>query len=82
MEVSEIFQRAQERGEQPETYDPDQLVIDVEHLLRSRGLNPDAGTRRGMASGAAGSLLRAFGILPAADYSKIDRLNAPDPDER
>jgi CubicO group peptidase (beta-lactamase class C family) len=44
--------------------------------LRERGLDPDlppSTGRAGMAVGAAGSLLRAFGILPASDTTAIDR---------
>lgn len=85
MDSGAMMRRAYERGEQLETYDPDQLVVDVRELLKARGLHPELppGTgRMGMAAGATGMLLRAFGILPAADYTTIDRLNAPNPDER
>jgi hypothetical protein len=78
----EIIRTARRRGQRPETYDPSQLVADVRMLLRERGLHPDASGHGGMAAGAAGMLLRAFGILPACDERAIDRLNAPDPEER
>jgi hypothetical protein len=67
-----------EKGIPAESYDPNQLMVDVEHLLRERGLHPDAAGRAGLAVGGAGSLLRAFGILPAGDVRMIDRRNAPD----
>ena len=82
MEISEIFRQARERGEVPEVYDPDQLVTDVAQLLRDKGLNPVSEGHMGMATGAAGMMLRAFGILPAGDEYTIDRHNAPDPDQR
>jgi hypothetical protein len=80
-----MMRRAHERGEQLETYDPDQLIVEVRELLEARGLHPQLppGTGRvGMAAGASGMLLRAFGLLPAAPITTIDRINAPDPDER
>lgn len=73
---------AHTRGEHAQTYDPNQLVRDVADLLRAHGLNPDATGYMGMATGAAGKLLRAYGIVPAGDYTSIDRLNAPDPETR
>lgn len=85
MDSAEMIRRAYENGQQLETYDPNQLVADVQRLLSELGLHPElpAGTgRAGMAAGAAGMLLRAFGILPAGDYTAIDRPNAPDPDSR
>ncbi|MEN3308810.1 MAG: hypothetical protein V7603_5012 [Micromonosporaceae bacterium] len=79
MDSSAMLRRAAERGEQLETYDPDKLVADVRALLYAHGLDPQLppGTgRAGMASGAAGMLLRAFGILPAADQGLyFDRTN-------
>jgi len=78
----EIIRTARLRGERPETYDPGQLVAEVRMLLRERGLHPDPAGHGGMAAGAAGMLLRAFGILPACDERAIDRLNAPDPEQR
>lgn len=85
MDSGAMMRRAYERGERLESYDPDKLLADVQGLLRERGLHPELppGTgRTGMAHGASGMLLRAFGILPAGDYTSIDRLNAPDPDTR
>jgi hypothetical protein len=82
MEISEIFREARARGEQPQTYDPNQLVLDVRDLLFERGLRPDIYTHGGAASGAAGMMLRALGILPACDERAIDRPNGPDPDMR
>lgn len=61
-----------------ESYDPNQLVVDVEEFLRAKGLHPDATGQMGMAGGGAGMMLRAFGIFPAGDYTTIDRRNAPD----
>jgi hypothetical protein len=64
---------------------PPDLVAAVRDLLTARGLHPDLPPvtgRKGMALGAAGKLLRARGIVPAVDYTCIDRPNAPDPDER
>jgi hypothetical protein len=47
-------------------YDPNQLVRDVEGLLRAYGLNPHvAEGKAGEALGGAGMLLRAMGITPA-----------------
>jgi hypothetical protein len=63
-----------------EIYDPNVLVVEIQKLLRDHGLHPDSGGRAGMALGACGNLLRAFGILPASDLTTIDRLNAPDAD--
>lgn len=85
MDSGAMLRRAYERGEQLETYDPNQLVADVRELLRERGLHPELPPntgRAGMAAGAAGTLLRAFGILPAGDYTTIDRVSAPDPESR
>ncbi|GAA3759578.1 hypothetical protein GCM10022225_51320 [Plantactinospora mayteni] len=85
MDASAMLRRAHERGEQLEKYDPNQLVSEVAGLLRERGFHPElpAGTgRAGMAAGAAGMMLRAFGILPAGDVTSIDRVNAPDPESR
>lgn len=81
MDSGAIMRRAFERGETAETYDPNILVRDVANFLESRGLNPQIppGTgRAGMAMGAAGMLLRAFGIVPAGDWRVRDRVNAPD----
>ena len=61
-----------------EAYAPDELVRNVEELLRGHGLHPDATGNLGMAHAGAGMLLRALGILPAGDYRQIDRRNAPD----
>ena len=82
MDSSAMLRRAHERGERLETYDPNKLVGDVAAVLESHGLHPDVTSRAGMAAGATGMLLRAFGIVPACDYTSIDRLNAPDPDSR
>ena len=85
MDSGAIMRRAHERGEQVQTYDPDRLVRDVAALLEGQGLSPGTppgSGRPGMAAGAAGMLLRAFGILPAADWDVRDRPNAPDPDSR
>jgi hypothetical protein len=85
MDSAAIVHRAQEAGVQIETYDPAQLVQDIAELLRARGLHPDmpSGTgRAGTATGASGQLLRAFGILPAADWRVRDRVEAPDPESR
>jgi hypothetical protein len=85
MDSGAMQRRAHASGARLDTYDPDQLVADVAELLTQRGLYPDLppGTgRAGMAAGAAGGLLRAFGILPAGNHTAIDRRNAPDPDSR
>ena len=82
MDIADIFRQARERGKEPEAYDPNQLVIDVAEMLRDKGFSPSYEGRAGMASGAAGMMLRAFGILPAGDEYTIDRHNAPDADER
>jgi hypothetical protein len=85
MDAGSMLRRAHEQGKRLERHDPNQLVREVADLLRHRGLHPElpAGTgRAGMAAGAAGMLLRAFGILPAGDVTSIDRINAPDPCSR
>jgi hypothetical protein len=82
MDAGALVRRAHELGLELQSYDPNQLVVDVEDLLRRRGLSPDSHGRRGMAVGASGALLRAFGILPAGSSQLIDRLNARDVDER
>ncbi|NUR59415.1 MAG: hypothetical protein HOV87_12215 [Catenulispora sp.] len=82
MDIAEIYRSAAERGEPVETYGPDALVAEVAELLRAKGLHPDAAGRMGAATGGAGMMLRAFGIVPADDHTVIDRHNAPDPDER
>ncbi|HKT01330.1 MAG TPA: hypothetical protein VJT31_17535 [Rugosimonospora sp.] len=85
MDTGAMLRRAHERGTRLESHDPDQLVADVYALLESKGLHPDLppGTGRyPMAAGAAGQLLRAFGILPAGDHTTVDRVNAPDPQSR
>jgi hypothetical protein len=85
MDATAMVRRANERGARLETYDPNQLVGDVQDLLRERGLDPDLPPdtgRAAMATSAAGMLLRAFGILPATDHTTIDRLSASDADER
>lgn len=85
MDFGAMVHRAYERGEQPEEYDPNKLIAEVQELLEARGLHPQlpSGTGRlGMAAGASGMLLRAFGILPAAPVTSNDRVNAPDPDTR
>lgn len=85
MDSGAIMRRAHHRGERAEVFDPDYVVEAVREFLTSRGLHPDlpADTGRSpMATTAAGMLLRAFGIVPGADYNVIDRHNAPDPHER
>jgi hypothetical protein len=85
MDSGAIARRAAARGERAETYDPDRLIGEVMDLLRHRGLHPalPPGTGRlAMATGASGKLLRAFGIVPAGDFTVIDRLDAPDPESR
>jgi hypothetical protein len=85
MDSGAMMRRASEHGEQMETYDPDRLIQEVAEMLRERGLHPELPTgtgRAGMAAGASGMLLRAFGILPAGDWQVRDRINAPDPDSR
>jgi hypothetical protein len=85
MDSTHMMRQAYERGVVLEMYDPDKLIGEIQDLLYERGLNPDLPPRTGrvgMAAGASGMLLRAFGILPAGDYTTIDRLNAPDPDSR
>jgi len=77
-DAADIIRRAHARGEQPQAYDPHQLVKDVAGLLRERGLSPDKYGRAGMATAAAGMLLRAFDILPATDYSTIDTASDPE----
>lgn len=83
MDATAMIRRAHERGAVLQTYDPNNLVGEIQDLLRERGLDPDLPPdtgRAGMATGAAGMLLRALGILPASDYSTIDRLDSLDPD--
>jgi hypothetical protein len=85
MDMLAMVRRAYARGEALESFDPDLLVVQVRALLRERRANSDLppGTGRGgMAVGAAGMMLRALGILPAGDYTTIDRRNAPDPESR
>lgn len=85
MDAGAMVRRAYERGETLEEHDPNQLVQDVAELLRQQGLHPELppGTGRlGMATGAAGMLLRAFGILPAANWRVRDQVNCPDPESR
>lgn len=85
MSSGAIMRRAAARGRRAETFDPEDLVDAVEALLAARGLHPEPPRDQGlggMASGAAGMLLRSFGIVPAGDFRQIDRLNAPDPDDR
>ena len=82
MDAGAMMRRAHANGITLQSYDPNQLVTDVVSLLRQRGLDPDADGRPGTATGAAGTLLRALGILPAGDYTMIDRRNAPDSDDR
>jgi hypothetical protein len=81
-DISALYLAAHSRGEQVQAYDANVLVREVADLLRERGLAPDATGYMGMATGAAGKLLRAFGIVPAMDYRALDRLNAPDPETR
>lgn len=81
-ESSEIIREAAARGERHETYDPNHLISDVRELLNKKGLHPNATGHLGMALGGAGMLLRAFGIVPNSDFTSIDRINAPDPDDR
>lgn len=85
MDAGAIMRRAYERGERAEVFDPDEVVEAVRELLTSRGLHPDLPAnsgRRPMAAAAAGLILRAFGIVPAGDYTLIDRHNAPDANDR
>ena len=63
-------------------YDPNQLVADVRNLLQSKGLRPDATGRLGVATGAAGNLLRAFGIAPLGGPTTIDRHESRGSDTR
>jgi len=65
-----------------DSYDPNQLIADVRDLLRSKGLQPDATGYLGVATGAAGTLLRAFGIAPLGGPTTIDRHEACDSDTR
>jgi len=82
MDSTALIRRANDLGIELQTFDPNRLVVEVEDLLRRHGLSPDSQGRTGMAVGAAGTLLRAFGILPASDHDVIDRPNAPDADDR
>lgn len=85
MDSTSMIRRAHQRGVGLDAYDPNYLVGEIEDLLRAKGLDPDvppATGRVGMATSAAGLLLRAFGILPASDYTSIDRTSASDPDSR
>jgi hypothetical protein len=82
MDSIALIRRASELGIELQSYDPNRLVVEVEELLHRHGLSPDQQGRAGMAVGAAGTLLRALGILPAGDHRTIDRPNAPDADDR
>jgi hypothetical protein len=85
LDSTALLRRANTTTARVETYDPNQLVQDIANLLQQRGLQPHlpAGSgRSGIAHGAAGTLLRAFGILPASTYTTIDRINAPDTEDR
>ena len=85
MDTGAMIKRAAETGQQLEKYDPNRLVRDIAALLEAKGLHPELppGTGRlGSASGAAGALLRAFGILPLGGVEAIDRPNATDPESR
>lgn len=79
---SAIIESAANRGERHETYDPNQLVREIREFLTDKGLHPDATGHLGMAVGGAGMLLRAFGIVPSSDFTTVDRINAPDPEDR
>lgn len=81
-ESATIIKDAADRGERYETYDPNHLVREIRDLLMERGLHPNATGHLGMALGAAGTLLRAFGIVPSSDFTTVDRINAPDPQDR
>ena len=81
-ESSAIIAAAAARGCQAETYDPNHLIDDVREFLVRKGLHPDASGHLGMALGGAGMLLRAFGIVPASSFTSVDRVNAPDPEDR
>ncbi|MGW5684619.1 hypothetical protein [Nonomuraea sp. NPDC003754] len=49
-------------------YDPSHLVLEVQVLLRERGLDLEAAPGdSGMAAAGAGMLLRALGVTPAVD---------------
>jgi hypothetical protein len=78
----DLILQSRAAGIELESYDPNQLVYDVQELLRSKGLHPDATDRMGAAGANASWLLRAFGILPACNYTAIDRPNALDPESR
>jgi hypothetical protein len=65
-----------------DSYDPNQLVADVRNLLQSKGLRPNATGHLGVAIGAAGTLLRAFGIAPLGGITTIDRHESHDSDTR
>lgn len=80
MDAGEIIRNAHERGEQVQTYDPGVLVREVEQLLRDRGLRLNLTGRVGMAHGAAGMMLRAFGVVPSTGYTGLDRIHASYPD--
>jgi hypothetical protein len=82
MDAGAMLRRARAASIKLETYNPEQLVVEVQAFLLRKGLHPDATGRGGMAGGAAGQLLRAFNILPAMDHTTIDRHNALDPESR
>ena len=65
-----------------DSYDPNQLVADVRDLLHAKGLRPNPTGSLGAATGAAGHLLRAFGIAPLGGPATIDRHDSHDPDTR
>ena len=85
LDSTALLHRANMNTAPLQAYDPNQLVHDIADLLQQRGLEPHLPTgtgHRGIAHGAAGTLLRAFGILPATDHTTIDRTNAPDAEDR
>jgi hypothetical protein len=85
LDSTAILRRAHYTGIPVQTYDPNLLTCEIQDLLRARGLQPDlpyGSGRAGIAQGATGTLLRAFGILPAGGPTTIDRPNAPDAEDR
>jgi hypothetical protein len=69
----DLILQSRAAGIELESYDPGQLIADVQELLRSKGLHPDVADRLAAASANASWLLRAFGILPAGDHTITER---------